>query len=337
MKAGMDPDQLEKLKQWLFQSDDRSFAAIIIRRGRIVLEVERSRGMRKSAKNIKSCAKAICATVLATAVEESRAGRTPKKFEFDSPAFEFIPWAQPLSDPRKARITVAQLLNHTSGICPESTGVPNLGPWEVVLGHAGSAEARLLAFDPGTNLGYSTFGFYHAALVCEGATGRSYERFAIEHLLKPLGIEKWWFEFFKGGEGIGRHPTHALGLSARDMARIGWCLVNQGKWGEKQIVPNWFIEQTAAPTHSLRAQKDSRFGRDVESFSHGWELPARLTDGRGDGIPADARYKPGSGGQVIAWVPSLELVIARHTGGSGKWNYEEFVRRACKAAGFKSR
>ena len=40
----------------------------------------------------------------------------------DDPAFDFIPWAQPLSDPRKAKITVKQLLNHTSGLTPEATG-----------------------------------------------------------------------------------------------------------------------------------------------------------------------------------------------------------------------
>jgi hypothetical protein len=69
-------------------------------------------------------------------------------------------------------------------------------------------------------------------------------------------------------------------------------------------------------------------------FSHGWELPARLTgeDGRsGEGIPADTRSKPGSGGQILAWIPSLDLVLARQTGSSGSWAYEEFIRRACAA------
>jgi len=61
------------------------------------------------------------------------------------------------------------------------------------------------------------------------------------------------------------------------------------------------------------------------------ELPARLTDGRGKGIPADARFKPGSGGQLIAFVPSLDLVITRQTGSSGDWPYEEYLRRACAA------
>jgi hypothetical protein len=63
-------------------------------------------------------------------------------------------------------------------------------------------------------------------------------------------------------------------------------------------------------------------------------LPARLTGAggpSGEGIPADARYKPGSGGQLIAFVPSLDLVITRQTGSSGDWQFEEYLRRACRA------
>ncbi|MBS0265009.1 MAG: hypothetical protein JSS02_23955, partial [Planctomycetes bacterium] len=70
--------------------------------------------------------------------------------------------------------------------------------------------------------------------------------------------------------------------------------------------------------------------------SHGWELPARFTGENtehrhGKGIPADARSKPGSGGQLLAFVPSLQLVIARQTGSSGGWDYDEFLREACAA------
>ena len=51
----------------------------------------------------------------------------------------------------------------------------------------------------------------------------------------------------------------------------------------------------------------------------------------GQGIPEDARYKPGSGGQLIAFVPSLDLVVTRQTGSSGDWHYEEYLRLACAA------
>jgi len=110
-------------------------------------------------------------------------------------------------------------------------------------------------------------------------------------------------------------------------------MLRGGKWGGRQVIPKWFVEETAAPTHQV-ITPEMRWKLNPQIFSHGWELPARLTDasGRsGAGIPADARSKPGSGGQMLAFVPSLDLVIARQTGSSGDWEYEEYLRRACGA------
>lgn len=326
--AGMDPDKLAELKEWLLQSDQRNFAAVVIRNGYIVLEVERGNSSRTDVNNIKSCAKAICATALAIASEQSQRGLTPKRMKFDDPAFQFIPWAQPLSDPRKAQITVKQLLNHTSGITPESLKPRSDDRWEKILGHTDDEVAAKLAFDPGTASGYSTHALYHAALVCETVTGKPYDQFAIEALFKPLGIEHWWFQFFDGGEKIGRHPSHGLGLPAREMARIAYCMLNGGRWQDKQVIPRWFVDETAAPTHNVTTP-EMRFKKAAQSFSHGWEL-AKLDNSDAD-IPADARYKPGSGGQLVAFVPSLKLVITRQTGASGPWGYEEYLLRACRA------
>jgi CubicO group peptidase (beta-lactamase class C family) len=327
--SGMDPAKIAELREWLLQSDTRSFAAVVIRHGNVVLQVERGNSAVSDTRNVKSCAKAVCATVLAIASEESQFGRARRKMAFEDKAFDFIPWAQPLSDPRKAQITVKQLLNHTSGITPESTKVPNRGPWEFILGHTGDARNQRLAFDPGTDLDYGTHALYHAALVCENVTGQPYDTFTIEHLLKPLGIEQWWFEFIDGDANHGRHASHALGLPARESARIAYCMLRGGRWGDRQVIPEWFVRETAAPTHAVRGIKT--FGREAQSFSHGWELPGMLGHERSRGIPPDARFKPGSGGQLIAFVPSLDLVLARQTGGSGAWEYEEFLRRACAA------
>jgi CubicO group peptidase (beta-lactamase class C family) len=327
--AEMDASKIEQLREWLLNSDDRPFAAVVIRHGTIALQVERGNSAVSDTQNIKSCAKAICATVLAIAAEQSQQGQTPNKMSFDDKAFDLLPWAHPLSDPRKAQSTVKQLLNHTSGITPESTGVSNRGPWDLILGHAGDERNQRLAFDPGSDLDYGTHAFYHASLVCEHVTGKPYDQFAVENLLKPIGAETWWFEFIDGDAAHGRHPSHAIGLPARDLARIGYCMLHNGRWGQRQIIPEWFVRETAAPTHTVTGIKT--FGRDARSFSHGWELPGLLSGDQGHGIPRDARFKPGSGGQMIAFVPSLDLVVARQTGGSGQWAYEEFLRRACDA------
>jgi CubicO group peptidase (beta-lactamase class C family) len=337
--AAMDAGKLAELKEWLLQSDDRNFAAVVIRRGYIVLEVERGNSAKTDARRVASVSKAICATVLAIASEQSQQGLTPRKMKFGDPAFDFIPWAQPLSDPRKAKITVKQLLNHTSGICPEATGAPNDGSWEYILGLSGDARTAKLAFDPGTACGYSTHALAHAALVCENVTGKPYDQFAIEALFKPIGVEHWTFQYYDGGERMGRHPSHGLGMPARDLARIAYCMLRGGRWGDKQVIPKWFVDETAAPTHDVKTP-EMRWGFNPQAFSHGWELPARMNGagGRsGTGIPADARAKPGSGGQYIAFVPSLDLVVTRQTGSSGEWQFEEYLRRACAAVRAQNR
>ncbi len=186
---------------------------------------------------------------------------------------------------------------------------------------------------------YSTHALDHAALVCETVTGKPYDQFAIESLFKPLAIEHWSFQFYDGGTNIGRHPSHGLGMPARDLARIAYCMLRGGRWGARQVIPKWFVDETAAPTHDVKTP-EMRWKLNPQVFSHGWELPARHQgeSGRsGEGIPADARSKPGSGGQLIAFVPSLDLVITRQTGASGEWQFEEYLRRACRAVAAETR
>src|SRR5262245_41965036 len=231
--GGMDAVKLAGLTEWLLKSDDRDFAAVVIRHGYIVLEVERGNSSKTDARRVASVSKAICATVLAIASDQSQRGLTPRKMKFEDPAFDFIPWARPLSDPRKSKITVKQLLNHTSGICPEAVGAPNDGSWEYILGHNGNERTAKLAFDPGAGCGYSTHALAHAALVCETVTGKPYDQFAIDALFRPIGVEHWSFQYYDAGEKYGRHPSHGMGMPARDLARIAYCMVRGGQWNGK--------------------------------------------------------------------------------------------------------
>ncbi len=163
-------------------------------------------------------------------------------------------------------------------------------------------------------------------------SGKPYDRFAIEALFKPLGIEHWWFQYYDGGPKYGRHPSHALGMSARDMARIAYSMAHGGRWNGRQVIPRWFVDQTAAPTHDVRGP-EMRFRLNAQTFSHGWELPA--PDRRGG-----AKRSRNSGRrplQTWLWRPTdrlraeLDLIVTRQAGSSGEWPFEEFLRRACEA------
>ncbi|MCP5117682.1 MAG: hypothetical protein GY953_43220, partial [bacterium] len=73
--AGVDPVKLAELEQWLLRSDKRGrdFSAVVIRRGHIVLEVEKGINAKTGLGRggIASCAKAILATSLAIASQQS--------------------------------------------------------------------------------------------------------------------------------------------------------------------------------------------------------------------------------------------------------------------------
>ncbi|MEV5380043.1 serine hydrolase domain-containing protein [Streptomyces nondiastaticus] len=98
------------------------------------------------------------------------------------------------------RITLRQLLNHTSGLY-DYTGDPGIvrnltttaflehrydswTPEQIVR----TATAHAPDFPPGTRYSYSPTGYVIAALVMEKATGRSYEEEAERRIIVPLGL-----------------------------------------------------------------------------------------------------------------------------------------------------
>ncbi len=331
--AGMDPVKLEALRGWLRQSDQRNFAAVVIRNGYIVLEEERGNSAVTDSSPDRLLLEGGLRDGPCHRLRAEPAGPHAAPDDLRRQGVRLHPLGAAVERPSQGEDHRQATAESHVGHLPGSDGAPNDGTWEYILGHSGDPRTERLAFDPGTACGYSTHALAHAALVCENVTGMPYDEFAIEALFKPLGIEHWWFQYYEGGPKVGRHPSHGLGMPARDMARIAYCMAHGGAWKGRQVIPKWFVEETAAPTHDVHAP-EMRFKVNAQTFSHGWELPALLDGGggrSGQGIPADARSKPGSGGQLIAFVPSLDLVVTRQTGSSGPWEYDEYLRRACAA------
>src|SRR5688572_21761083 len=55
--GGVDPEKLEALREWLLNSDKRDFAAVVIRRGHIVLQVERGNSAANDSRRLASVSK----------------------------------------------------------------------------------------------------------------------------------------------------------------------------------------------------------------------------------------------------------------------------------------
>jgi CubicO group peptidase (beta-lactamase class C family) len=124
------------------------------------------------------------------------------------------------------------------------------------------------------------------------ATGQTAADFARSRLFAPLGIEQ--VSWPEDADGIS-HGFADLKLAPRDMAKLGYLWLHQGKWDGQQIVPaNYLADALSAHAN---VKPDIQYGYGM------WIYPAR---GHAGG-PADFEAN-GAGGQRIAVIPSQDMV-----------------------------
>ncbi|MFF1757261.1 serine hydrolase domain-containing protein [Streptomyces sp. NPDC058266] len=114
--------------------------------------------------------------------------------ELDAPIGRHLPGLFPAES---ARITVAQLLNHTSGL-PDHRGLPDVSTPEAVLRHrfdkwTPQELVRTVTLDPpkfrpGSKQEYRGINYVLLALLVEALTGRPYGEVIRERVVRPLGL-----------------------------------------------------------------------------------------------------------------------------------------------------
>jgi CubicO group peptidase (beta-lactamase class C family) len=229
----------------------------------------------------------------------------------------YLPEAFPLDDPRKANITLGQLLCMTAGYNGEGGA-----PTGVVLGKAApmkpapgqnirdldkSSLRCPLWTDPGAGYSYSSPSPHVASIVLRHVSGMELQDYISERLAKPMGWGAWGYCLHRG-DFVMPHANGAgsIAVHATDALRFGYCLLHRGKWRDQQLVPADYIALCNKPSpynpHS--------------PFSLQFEHNA---DGHVAGGPRDAFYKSGAGGFGIFVVPSLDLVIYKMGGNNGQY------------------
>jgi CubicO group peptidase (beta-lactamase class C family) len=143
----------------------------------------------------------------------------------------------PLTDPRKAEITLRHLLTMTSGIGGEEPYT--FAPFEWALGKIDGSPWRKLKGKPGTIFHYSNAGIAHLVLLFQHAAGRDLFPFLKERVFDPIGMEKISWHQLGGGGQIGPFSEGFSGVNttAREHARFLYLALHHGKWADAQLVP----------------------------------------------------------------------------------------------------
>ena len=115
--------------------------------------------------------------------------------DLDTPVSQYLKsWQFPLSDYPAEKITVRQLLSHTSGM-PLGDFTNTYSPGEDIPsnGDVMTREAVLMR-KPGTEFSYSNTGYNILEIIIEDVTGKSFPEYIRTEVLLPLGMESAAFD-----------------------------------------------------------------------------------------------------------------------------------------------
>jgi CubicO group peptidase (beta-lactamase class C family) len=137
--------------------------------------------------NVASISKTIAAWGVMRLVEQG-------KLDLDAPVETYLTrWHLPDTKFDERGVTIRRLLSHTAGLSLH--GYPGWGPNKVLptleqllSGKSNGSGAVYLIMDPGTRWQYSGGGYTLAQLIVEEVTGKSFEDYMRETVLRPLGM-----------------------------------------------------------------------------------------------------------------------------------------------------
>jgi CubicO group peptidase (beta-lactamase class C family) len=318
--AGMD---LAKLDQAWEQTQrcTQNAGLVVVRRGYLVYEKYAGRAFRDANPDMASCGKAFTSIACGIMLSENR-DAIPDGLDTKVFTEKYLPEAFPLDDPRRADITLGQLLCMTAGYHGEGKA-PGIRKGEVIpLTPAPGQDIRdldksslrtVLWCAPGEGYSYSSPAPHIASMVMRRVTGKSLQDYIGEKLGKPLGWGPWGYCLYRGEVTLpNANGAGSIALHATDVMRFCHCLLRNGRWGDRQVVPAAYMSLVGKPS------KDNPHCM----FSLQFEVNA---DGHVAGAPKDAYWKSGAGGFCLYVVPSLDLAIYKMGGSDGQYK-EELTR-----------
>ena len=130
------------------------------------------------------------------------------QLDISAPVGRYLPeWTRGTNAEQRARVTVAHLLAHASGLpAHEDYFLKSKGRAEILA----RAVAQPLSYEPGSQTIYSDIGFILLGAIIESLTGRGLDELAKERIFAPLGMTNTMFR-----------PSKSLRARIASTERIG--------------------------------------------------------------------------------------------------------------------
>jgi CubicO group peptidase (beta-lactamase class C family) len=140
---------------------------------------------------------------------------------------------------------------------------------------------------PGADYRYKDSDPHLLSAVMQNATGKPLDEYGKEVLFDKLGMTHYYWERYNG-TSIG---SWGILTTPRELAKIGQCVLDSGRWNNQQVIPLSWWQQMISP-HTLNAHGDAAFGY------LWWSVPSK-----------GYYFMWGHGGQFAFAVPAKRLLI----------------------------
>lgn len=287
---GMDPGMLALADERLQIDAPRLSGIVVVRGGEIVFERNYGGYQPDQPLHIWSVSKSVTDIAIGLALQEGVIE------SLDQTLGELIPdRIPPGADARVANITIEQLLTMTAGW--EWDGRINFS-FSLVTDDIDAMLARPMVCDPGLCFEYDSGCSNLLSYIIQELTGQKMADYLQPRLFDPLGIEKpeWIVTEDDANRGGG-----GLYLTPRDMAKIGYLYLNNGRWDGQRIINATWIKRSTKPQASGGSDLT---GANIGGGPYGYHWWVATVDGH------HAFAALGYGGQMIYVVPDLDLVVA---------------------------
>ena len=206
--------------------------------------------------SIQSMSKTITATAVMKAVQDGI-------LDLDKPINTYLPdfTVNSIFDEHpEGKITLRHLLSHTAGFTQEAPIGGNYDSnSDTFENHIKSISKTWLRFPVGENYAYSNLGMDLAGYILQKVSGKSFEQYVDENIIKPAGMENSSFDIVRIRENRNRAvgqskphwdvllkiliiPSGGFYSSANDMAKFIQLHLNNGKTNNIQLIDKGLLD-----------------------------------------------------------------------------------------------
>ncbi len=293
---GLDPVLVAELYRDAARSKNL-YSLLIVKNGKLVAEGYFNNGGVDHYNRLASVTKSVTSALTGLALQRGELKSTDQRL------LDFFPEMKgEVADPRKADITIRQLLQMRGGYPWEET---DTALWAGLLSgyYVPIIETFPLVADPGAAFNYSNLSSNWLGMIIDRASGMRLRDYAIDHLFEPMDIQPGEWGTDAEGHNNGCANLH---LRSRDMAKFGLLYLNEGSWDGDQLLPaDWVAASLAqySPDAWVALPPQQFVGRHFNDLNYGYQWWTATTGGR------TYPFAWGHGGQLIVLLEDQDMVI----------------------------